>query len=212
MKFEEFLHRVGYLSVIDSKNLSAGMADAKALKVQLTRWVKSGKLIQLKRGIYLLAPLYRKIQAYEPHLASLLTYPSYISLEKALEFHGLIPERVTVFTSVTTKRPYLYESSAGNFEYQHIQQSLFWGYEAVTMREQTAFFACPEKALLDFFYLRKVPVTQNYIVEMRLQNVEDVSLRKLLEYAKRFGKPRMLHAARMIREYIISYRKGEVSL
>ncbi|MFC1808165.1 hypothetical protein ACFL0T_07385 [Candidatus Omnitrophota bacterium] len=212
MKFEEFIKKTGDLPVIDSEILASGMPDPKAIKVQLCRWQRSGKVIQLKRGIYILAENYRKVNIYDPYIASILKKPSYLSLEKALEFHNLIPEGVSVYTSVTTKRTAKYSSRLGVFDYRHIKSSLFWGYESVTVDAQTAFIASPEKALLDFIYLKGMKIDSAYLNELRLQNVERVNLQKLLSYAKRFQKPGILMAAEIIRKYINSYQKQEKTL
>ena len=156
----------------------------------------------------MLSKPYRKIEVYEPYVASLLKKPSYISLEKALEYHDLIPEAVAVYTSVTTKRPYRYISNIGVFDYRHIKISLFWGYDSVSVNGQTAFIASPEKALLDFFYIRGSDASVEYIDELRLQNLEDVDVGKLNEYARRFKKPGMRRIAGMLEKYIQKERRG----
>lgn len=207
MRFEEFIKYASKLPVIDTELLLAGVSDPKPVKVQITRWEKSGKLIQLKRGIYLLANTYRKIDVYEPYIAALLKRPSYISLEKALEFHGLIPEAVPVYTCVTPKRQAKFTSKIGTFIYRHIKNTLFWGYESVTVNKQTAFFAAPEKALLDLIYLNDIKVSPEYLEELRLQNVSKIGLDKLSACAKKFGRPGMLRAAGVIKDYILSYQQ-----
>lgn len=212
MKFNEFVTIASKLPVIEVETISAGEAFPLKLKVQLSRWVKSGKLIQLRRGVYLLPKVYRKIDPFEPFIASILKKPSYLSLEKALEFHGLIPEAVPVYTSVTTKRAVSFSSEAGRFSYQHIKQGLFWGYISITMNKQTAFVAAPEKALLDLIYLKVKNVSPEYIQELRLQNIEKIRMNKLLEFAARFNKPKMLRAAKIIRDYIKIYRNRRKKL
>ncbi|PIW64901.1 MAG: hypothetical protein COW13_00305, partial [Candidatus Omnitrophica bacterium CG12_big_fil_rev_8_21_14_0_65_50_5] len=179
MEFDIFLQKVQDWPIVDTRMLSTGMVNAASVKVQISRWVKSGKLIQLKRGIYLLADPYRKIQTSEFYIANALKNPSYVSLEKALEYHGLIPEAVAVYTSVTTKRPESLRTPAGMYDYQHVKPSLFWGYTSVTFHGQTFFMAAPEKALLDFFYLKHVKVSEDYLEGLRLQNTENIDLEKL---------------------------------
>lgn len=212
MKWEEFIRTVGELPVIDTEILLAGMPNPEPLKVQISRWEKAGKLIQLKRGFYLLSQPYRKVQVYEPYIASILKKPSYISLEKAMEYHGLIPEAVKVYTAVTSKRPGRFTSKVGVFAYQHIKTSLFWGYESVKLNGQTAFIATPEKALLDFFYLKEIKISYEYLKELRLQNVEKINLDKLLEFALRFKKPKILRSAKMLKKVILSILAEEKSL
>ncbi len=212
MEFSDFLNKAQQLPVLDTRVLTGLSKDALSFRVQISRWVKSGKLIQLKRAMYLLAPPYRKIFPSQLYIASVLKSPSYISLEKAFEFYDLIPERVIVNTSVTTKRPEKFETPAGRYEYQHVKPSLFWGYTAVNWDGQTVFMATPEKALLDFFYLRHVEVSMDYLIEMRLQNVEVINIDKLVEDAKRFKKKNLLRIAQLIIEYIKNETQGTKTL
>jgi len=202
MRLEEFIQKVENLPVIDTEMLLAGSSDPVKAKVQISRWVKSGKLVQLKRGMYLLAPVYRKLEPFEPFIAAVLKEPSYLSLEKALEFHGLIPEGVKVYTSLTTKWQDTFKSKLGVFSYQHIRKELFWGYESITLRKQTGFIAVPEKAILDFLYLKKIRLSLQYLEELRLQNLEKIKKDKVMSYAKRFNRPGILRAAEMIVNFI----------
>lgn len=204
MEWERFLIITRELPLIDTENLMVGSSHPASLQVQISRWHKAGKIIQLKKGIYLLAEPYRKVEVYEPYIATVLKRPSYISLEKALEYHNLIPEAVSVYTSVTTKRGARYESEAGIFDYRHIQESLFWGYASHTVNQQTSFIAVPEKALLDFFYLRKIKMSPDYLSEMRIQNPASINIKKLEAHARRFAKPVMITIAAAIKEYAAS--------
>ena len=212
MNWERFLKTIEKLPVINTENLFAGVSDPAGIEVQISRWNKAGKIIQLKRGVYLLAEPYRKIEVYEPYIAAILKNPSYISMEKALEYHNLIPEAVTVYTSVTTKRQGKFVSKAGIFDYRHIKEPLFWGYTSVTVNKQTAFIASCEKAILDFFYVKKLDISLDYLYELRLQNVEKINIENLFEYARQFGKPKMLYVAKLIKEYSALSRKGEKTL
>lgn len=212
MKLEEFLEKVGKLPVIQTELLLAGIPDQRSLKVQISRWQKAGNLIQLRRGIYVLAEPYRRVEVYEFYLASILENPSYVSLEKALEYHGLIPDAVSVYTSVTTKRPGRFVTDMGVFDYRHIKSSLFWGYDSVTVNRQTAFIASPEKALLDLCYFNGVNISEAYLRGLRLQNVKKVSVERLFAYAKKFKKPGILMTAKTIAGYIDSYGEEDKEL
>ena len=202
MKWLEFLNITQKLPLINTEILLSGVSNPRPAKVQISRWEKAGKIIQLRRGIYLLAEPYRQRELFEPYIAAVLKEPSYISLEKALEFHGLIPEAVAVYTSVTPKRPRKFVSKVGVFNYQHIKTSLFWGYNSVTVRKQTAFIASPEKALLDLVYLKNIKVSADYLEEMRLQSLEKINPNILMSYAQRFAKPGILRAAGIIKKFI----------
>jgi len=202
MKFEALLKTYRSLPVIDTENIFSGNDSIEPVKVQISRWAKAGKLIQLKRGFYLFSPEYRTKEPFGPYIASLLISPSYISCEKALEFHGLIPEGVGVYTSVTPKRQARFSSTQGVFEYRHLKPSLFWGYVSITSDYQTGFMASPEKALLDYFYFKRIHATAEFIEEMRLQNLETINTDTLYEYALRFKKPGMISLARNLALFI----------
>ena len=202
MEFNELLKRAQHLPVVDTRVLSAGHKNSLSLKVQISRWVKSGRLIQLKRGLYLLAEPFRKTTPSEFYIANVLKAPSYISLEKALEFHGLIPEAVRVYTSVTTKRPENFETPFGRYAYQHVKPSLFFGYASLSLSGQVIFMATPEKALLDFFYLKQVKVSLDYLIELRLQNLENIKITKLLEFGRRFKKKNLMKTVELLTHYI----------
>jgi predicted transcriptional regulator of viral defense system len=63
---------------------------------QISRWVKVGRLHQLRRGLYALAPPYQKIVPHPFLVANRLVQGSYVSLQSALAHYGMIPEYVPV--------------------------------------------------------------------------------------------------------------------
>lgn len=205
MKWESFVNKFGKLPVIDTKLLVIGVKDFEPFKVQISRWRKAGKLLQLKRGFYALSETYRKTPLFEPYVSFLLKRPSYLSLEKALEYHGLIPEGVPVYTAVTSKRAAKFSSEAGVFTYRHIKQPLFWGYESVALNSQTGFVAFPEKALLDLVYFQGMNISLKYLQGLRLQHVDKLNSEILFNFADRFKSAGMLRAAAVINKYIEQY-------
>ena len=66
--------------------------------------LKSGALIRVKKGLYILGDAYREEPISLLLLGNLIYGPSYISQEYALQYHGLIPERVDLVTSMTCNR------------------------------------------------------------------------------------------------------------
>lgn len=208
MEWQDFLAKAGKSPIIEAEAFYTGSARRASVEVQLSRWQKAGKLLKLKRGLYVLAELYRKTEAYGPYTATCLHRPSYVSLEKALEFYNFIPERVNRYTSITTNRPAVYSTALGVFEYAHIQQAFFWGYMPVVLGGQTGFMALPEKALLDFFYLRRVPVTEAYIDELRLQNLADLDEKRLKVFAAKMNKSKLVQAADALIGRIIAEKKS----
>ena len=199
MQFHELLEIVRQEPVFDTGLLLAGPVDQKQVRQQLSRWVKTGKIYQLRRGLYSLAPPYQKAPPHPFLVANRMVRASYASLQSALAHYGLIPEAVPVTTSVTTGRPGRWETPLGVFEFQHVQPGLFFGYDSIPLTGgQSAFVARPEKALLDLVYLTPGSDDPAYLGELRLQDLERVDLQALDEMAARAGKAKLRRAAAII--------------
>ena len=82
-------------------------------------------------------------------IANFLFTPSYISLETALNYHGILSQFPYEITSVTPKKSTIKQVDSQAFSYAHLQPKLFWGYE----KNDGQLIALPEKALLDQLYL-----------------------------------------------------------
>ena len=203
MKFERLLEIVGQEPVFHSSLLLAGEVNPVDLGRQLSRWVKSGKLIQIRRGLYALSEPHRKIPAHPFFVSNRLKQASYVSLQSALEHYGLIPEYVPAITSITTGRPETFSTPLGHFIFRHVKKEMFFGYQAVDLGAgQSAFVARPEKALLDLLYLTPGSETPSYLEELRLQNTENLNPALLLEQAHRCQSRKLIAAALRIKRMI----------
>ena len=200
MEFEALLQIVGDDPVFDSSLLLAGKNDPKIVRLQLTRWVKSGRIYQLRRGLYTLAPPYQKTQPHPFLVANRLRRASYVSMQSALAFYGLIPETVHVVVSATTGRPERLTTPLGIFEFRHIKPDLLFGYQMVDLGGQKALLASPEKALLDLVYLQQGGASKEYLQELRLQNLDRLDMDRLAKQSLVFASPKMDMAAIAIRQ------------
>ena len=88
----------------------------------VNRALKSNELLQVRRGLYVLAKKYRRDDIHPFVLAQQLLPGSYISAESALSFHGWIPEAVHTVLSVTAKgKSQSYEHDIlGKFEFNNV--------------------------------------------------------------------------------------------
>lgn len=137
----------------------------------LDYWIKtrlaSGEILALKKGLYV-TKLYlltsMEKEKYGQYIANILRYPSYISLEYALNVYGVIPEGIFSITSITTKTPRDFDNSLGSFTYRNIKANLFSGFKNLMFGNNRIKFATKAKALFDFLYLKKV----NNIEDLRL--------------------------------------------
>jgi hypothetical protein len=181
MKLASLLATVGDQPVFETGFLLAGDVDPADLRRQLSRWVASGHLVQLRRGLYALAPPYRKTEPHPFLVANRLVRGSYVSLQSALAHHGLIPEHVPVITSVTTGRPQHRENPLGSFEYHHCPPDRLIGYRVEDLGGgQEAFVATPAQGLADLIHLVPGADSRAYLSELRLTNLEKLDLAALL--------------------------------
>jgi predicted transcriptional regulator of viral defense system len=212
MRYERLLEMAGDAPVVDTALLRLAGDEPKALSVQLSRWVAAGRLVQLRRGVYLLPAGLRRHLASRERIANLLVTPSYLSLETALSLHGLIPERVPAATSVTTGRPAVFDTPIGSFRYRHVRLDFFLGFGEMTLGGEALLVARPEKALLDLFYLSAGEFTTARLAELRLQNVDGLDLDWSAETARRCGSPKLARAVARLRRLRETQREGEVEL
>jgi predicted transcriptional regulator of viral defense system len=198
MNFRELQGIVGKEALFETGLLLAGEVDPASVRRQLSRLTASGHIIQFRRGLYALAPPYSKVKPHPFLVANHLVRGSYVSLQSALAYHGLIPEHVPVVTSVTTLRPGYRATPIGDFEYHHIKHEYFYGYDALEVEEkQVALVANPEKALLDLVYLHSGSDSREYLEGLRLENLERLDLEELRRLAESSGRPK-LHRAVVI--------------
>ncbi len=127
----------------------------------VNRALKSGELLQVRRGLYLLAPEYRRNKIHPFSVAQQLLPGSYITAESALSFHGWIPERViSVVSCIPKGRAVVYEHDIlGMYEFSRMTVNHGYFLEMVSrhvLNQQVALIAEPLRALLDMVYLRKM--------------------------------------------------------
>lgn len=199
MKWQSLLELVADEPVFASALLLSGNVSAQQIRLQLSRWVKDGRLIQLRRGLYALAPVWRKVEPHPFLVANRLQRGSYVSAQSALAFHGMIPEHVPVVTSLGPGRPETVQNPLGAFQFNHLARQLLFGYSQIEVAlRQLAFVASPEKALLDLIHLTPGGDSMKYLRQLRLQNPEAINVPSMIELAQRSGKPKLMRAARLV--------------
>lgn len=209
MRFEQLISAINNLSYFDLATIAQLSGEPRqSLRMQLSRLVRQGKIKSLRRGMYALGEPYRKVNPNPAVLANRICAPSYLSFHWALGYYGLIPEKVVLFTSATTRVPRLFENEFGNFQYKHIKPDCFAGYQTVDMDGQKVLIAVPEKALLDLWHIEDGEWTTERMASMRFQNFELVSLKKLNKYIEMFHSPRLVRAVKNWRAYAKAEMEG----
>lgn len=122
---------------------------------KIARLKQQGVLTPLKKGVYLYEPIVRS-QIFKEQISNTLYGPSYVSLEYALSYYGMIPERVYTITALTTNRSRNFKNSYGDFKYLQISPKLFSiGLEIKSVGKISYLVASKEKAICDKIYILK---------------------------------------------------------
>ena len=127
------------------------LQDYKRPNDKISDLIKQGELISLRRGLYIPGTNSGLTIPNSFLIANHLRGPSYVSLEAALSYWGLIPERTYEMSSVTIKTSKKYLTPIGRYSYQHLPAPYYsFGIQRVEMAQnQFALVASPEKALCD---------------------------------------------------------------
>jgi len=195
----------------DYQTLSAALTDYNAPRDKIMSLIEQGTIIRVKKGLYVFGKEWRRHSYSIETLANLVYGPSYISLEYALHYHGLIPEYVRIVTSVTTGRSRHFSTPVGDFSYRKISLPAFaTGMEVVrNLSAGTYLMAVPEKALTDKLQSeRGLPMqstvdVEQYLVENLRIDIDDLvhlNVRRIEKYAALYGSRKAHYLAVFIRQ------------
>lgn len=186
MKFFDFEQKMMNYPVFSSKELKTILFTEKNILVQVAFWLKKGYIKRIKKGLYVLTSASDKINSVV--LADNIYSPSYLSLEYALNYHGIIPDIPGVYTSITTRKTENFKNEFGNYSYQKIREELFIGYEIIQDGIFSYSIANPEKALMDYLYLNrnKFVAKFNFWKELRIDKYFKFSKKDIETYKKLF--------------------------
>ena len=201
MRIAELAARVPSNGLFRTGQILAGERSPADLRRQLHRWTRSGRVLQLRRGVYLLGAPYAKASAHPFAVAGALKKASYVSLQSALAHHGMIPEFVPVTTSVTSGRPEEIETPYGRFQFRHVGTRLLFGFSEVEIAPgQQALLASAEKALADLLYLTPHSDREAYLRELRTEPAGSFDRENLHETVQRIGSRKVERAVRLLLE------------
>ena len=150
---------------------------------KVTRWLKSGAIIRVKKGLYVFGEKYRRGPLCLSALANLIYGPSYLSKEYALAAYNLIPERVELITSMTTQKSKMFVTPVGNFSYTHLDLNKYTPGIYLKEIDEAHFclIASPEKALADLLSCQKSISNREELLEHLIENmrIDEDALRDL---------------------------------
>lgn len=111
---------------------------------------KAGEIIRLRRNLFVVNPEETNQPLSSGLIANHLLAPSYVSMQTALRYYGLIPEAVYTIQSMTFKAAKKFHTPIGNFCYYHISRETYpIGITQIKEGNGVYIMATPEKALCD---------------------------------------------------------------
>jgi predicted transcriptional regulator of viral defense system len=151
------------------EELKIKFKDYSDIQGKIKRGVEKGIYIPVIRGLY---ETNRITPGY--YLSSYIYGPSYLSFDYALSYYGLIPERVTLYTSATfnKRKSKIYSTPFGNYHYRDIPKSAF-PYDVNVIEENNYVYhiATKEKAICDKLYLIKSVSSIKELKEVLFDNL-----------------------------------------
>ena len=153
--------KIPYFTITGFKQIiEAEESSAQLVRENLSRWVKKGTIIRLKKGVYMTRRFYELNQnhtSFRPAVSAVILPQSYVSLEYVLQRAGVLTEVTYPITAVTPKNTKTINNSLGTFVYRHIKSQLYTGFTQKNFFGVIFNQASVAKALFDYFYFRPLP-------------------------------------------------------
>lgn len=190
--------------IVDYQQVTAMLGAYAKPRDRISALMGKGDLVRVRKGLYVLGERYRRGPVVREQLANVIYGPSYVSLDYALSYHGMIPERVEEVTSVTTGKMRRFETPFGVFTYRPLPATRYEPGIAFGGPATSRFLiASPEKALIDKVWCdkrfkpgRKVDFSAYLIEDLRIERSRladlDAALLGQIAFAYRSRKITML--------------------
>lgn len=202
MKYFDIKQKLSQLKVFSVEDLF--IIDPNFRIETLYEWEKKNWVIKLRNKKYIF-PDY-KPKGYDLYLiANKIYYPSYVSLELALNHYSVIPEAVMRITSVTTNKTLTVETPIGGFDYQSLDTRLFFGYQIITTDKISFKIASLAKAIVDYFYLHPQIIQIADIQSLRLNEEllkENLNKRELTQILSVFNNETLTTRIKTLTDYL----------
>lgn len=199
IKLKQSLSDRTIFSILDIKKL-----DSAFYRRRLTEWQDKGYIRKIIKGYYIFSDL--KIDEnvlFE--IANRIYPPSYVSLETALAYYGLIPESVYGVTSVSTRRTRQFNTPIVRYSYKTLNPRLYFGYDIVGYNGKNSKIAMIEKAILDYLYINPRVKNDDDFEGMRLNRktfIAQVNRKKLKSFLKIFDQKTLVERAGKLMEFM----------
>lgn len=202
MRYLEFYHSLKDFTVFSLNDIRR--VERNFYRPRLIEWQRKGYIKKLIRGYY----VFSDAQVDEGvffEISNKIYAPSYVSLQMAFSYYGLIPESVYEITAVATRRTYQFQTSLAKFVFRTIKMDMFFGYDLIEHRERYFKMASPEKAFIDYLYLNPSIRAKEDFEGMRINREPFCRLidkRLIQKYALRSGQPGLSERVKLLLGYM----------
>jgi len=182
---ENLIARYGQIVSIEQIHEQAyenwGLQQTKNL---VTKLVRNGWLVRIKKGLYAISDLSnRGFLSLSPYaVANLLVRDSYISFESALAYHGMLDQLTNKIISISTSKHKTIKLNNIEYSFVNSKDEYFFGWQEVTMDNQTARIAHSEKALVDMIHFHRSKYSVDLVIEKLKEHRDSLDIKKLNEF------------------------------
>ncbi len=184
------LESLPYFTIEAVKQLTGDeSAAAGTIQTALYRWMKTGQIIQLKKGVYMTRRFFEQHRAdadFAPMVSAILIPQSYLSLEYILQRNAILTDMTYPVTAVTLKQTRIFENKLATFSYRNIKADLYQGFSFSEYMGIPIAQATVSKALFDFLYFHPWKGSRQLadydLAEDQRLNLEDFSESDQVEF------------------------------
>lgn len=153
------------ITLISSKTLKGllGVKSERTYYRIVNDFIKSNLLTSIEKNKYYVTG--KNVDTFE--IANFLYQPSYISLESALNYWGILSQFPFEITNITSKKSVTKKFDGKIYNYSHIAPKYF----GMFTKNNNILIALPEKALFDQFYLASKGLKSINFDEYELKNI-----------------------------------------
>lgn len=202
VEFQQALAPLGAFSLADIRQVFPNFD-----RRRLSEWQDKDYIVKLRRGYYAFKQkTYSEAKLFQ--FSNKIYQPSYLSLESALSWYGLIPEGVYTITAVSSRKTQNFTTSFARFDYRSLKSELMFGYrvaQGYSQPQQHFLIAEKEKLLLDYLYLHPELKTAEDLLSLRLNQSElafEFNWPKLKKYLAVFANKTLEKKIKLLRSCI----------
>ena len=155
--------------------------DRKQAKNLITKLVRNGWLIRVKKGLYAISDFSnRGFLSLSPYIvANLLVKESYVSFESALAYYSMFDQLTDKIISVSKVRYKTVKLNTTEYSFINVKNQFFFGWQEFLIDNKMVRIASAEKALVDMIHFHRSKYSVDLVIEKLKEHRDSLDLIKL---------------------------------